>query len=125
MSAALTAYYNKSSGFIGLAITGGLWVLGAVVLTFVPQVQTSDLPWTSKLADRWCTLPCTDLTARWSMQAYKPAGFSVPLMPWIPAGSIILNTFLMGAPPCQYDIHMIRLSSFCPYLLGGAWHLLG
>ena len=24
-------------------------------------------------------------------QAYKPAGFSVPLMPWIPSGSIILN----------------------------------
>lgn len=65
-SIALTAYYNTSSGWIGLVIPGALWLIGAIVLTFVPQ-------------------------------AYKPAGFSVPLMPWIPAGSIMLNTFLMGA----------------------------
>ena len=32
-----------------------------------------------------------------SLQAYKPPGFCVPLMPLVPAGSIILNTFLMGA----------------------------
>jgi APA family basic amino acid/polyamine antiporter len=29
-------------------------------------------------------------------QAYKPARFSVPLMPWIPSGSIILNVFLLS-----------------------------
>jgi len=29
-------------------------------------------------------------------QAYKPVRFSVPLMPWVPAGSIILNVFLLS-----------------------------
>lgn len=29
-------------------------------------------------------------------QAYKPPRFSVPLMPWVPAGSIILNVFLLS-----------------------------
>jgi hypothetical protein len=33
-----------------------------------------------------CSSNCTELP-----QAYKPKRFSVPLMPWIPAGSIILN----------------------------------
>ena len=54
--AALTVYYNMSSGYIGLVIPGALWLLGAAVLTFVPQVHTlyPNLP---------CTKPYCDLRA--------------------------------------------------------------
>ena len=36
--AALTTYYNISSGYIGLIIPGALWLIGAVALCFVKQV---------------------------------------------------------------------------------------
>ena len=36
----MTVYYNVSNGYIGLAVPGELWVLVAVVITFVPQVET-------------------------------------------------------------------------------------
>lgn len=41
---ALTTYYNLSTGYIGLVIPGALWVLGCIVLTFVPQVNTFHQP---------------------------------------------------------------------------------
>jgi len=63
-------------------------------------------------------------------QAYKPRGFSVPLMPWIPAGSIILNIFLM----CEFlaslsDITTVRDTALADTIrrFGGnvaAWHVV-
>lgn len=38
LSAALTTYYNLSTDYIGLIITGALWLVGVIALAFVQQV---------------------------------------------------------------------------------------
>lgn len=49
-------------------------------------------------------------------QQYTPNGFAVPLMPWLPSVSIILNTFLLGTIPAdswiQFAIFVAAMFGF-------------
>ena len=38
MAAGLAVYYEKSFGWVGIAVPGILWLIGGVALMFVPQV---------------------------------------------------------------------------------------
>ncbi|XP_062095331.1 cationic amino acid transporter 1-like [Humulus lupulus] len=66
-SAATSVYWANSEGWVGYVISGPLWFLGTWVL--------------------WTFVP----------QARTPKIWGVPLVPWLPSGSIAINIFLLGS----------------------------
>ncbi|KAM6575525.1 hypothetical protein CsatA_023852 [Cannabis sativa] len=66
-SIATSIYWANSEGWIGYVIYGPLWFLGTWVL--------------------WAFVP----------QARTPKIWGVPLVPWLPSGSIAINIFLLGS----------------------------
>ncbi len=60
-------------------------------------------------------------------QQYTPSGFAVPLMPWLPSVSIILNTFLLGTIPAtawiQFAIFVaVMVGFYALYSVHAATH---
>ncbi|KAF4379359.1 hypothetical protein F8388_013577 [Cannabis sativa] len=66
-SIATSIYWANSEGWIGYVIFGPLWFLGTWAL--------------------WAFVP----------QARSPKIWGVPLVPWLPSGSIAINIFLLGS----------------------------
>ncbi|KAF3450321.1 hypothetical protein FNV43_RR06401 [Rhamnella rubrinervis] len=66
-SIACAIYWGQSDGWIGYAIALPFWLIGTVGL--------------------WLFVP----------QAGSPKLWGVPLVPWLPSGSIVMNIFLLGS----------------------------
>ncbi|KAG6573557.1 Cationic amino acid transporter 1, partial [Cucurbita argyrosperma subsp. sororia] len=66
-SIATTVYWGSSDGWIGLVVSNSIWFLSTLAL--------------------WLGVP----------QAKKPSVWGVPLVPWLPSLSIVINLFLLGS----------------------------
>ena len=59
--AALSIYYEKSSGWVGLMVPGILWIIGVVALFFCPQVRHRTAP---KSNAHEIDKPCCDISTQ-------------------------------------------------------------